>query len=168
MVPPRSPALVAGLLLLTVGCRRPPEREAGGTSDKPPPDRLAETEIAPGVERAFDLPLPRGTRIDARFGQSITATVPATAEALANFVRRHANAGEALVGPGGTVFPKAFVKGAKDDHWLRVEIHATGAETKLVVDRVDAKPPVPLGTTQEEIMKKAGLTPDGKLDPTKM
>lgn len=37
-----------------------------------------------------------------------------------------------------------------------------------MVDRVDAKPPVPLGSTQEEIMKKAGLTPDGKLDPTKM
>lgn len=168
MVLPRSPALCAGLLLLTVGCRRPPEREVGGTNTKVPPDRLAETEIAPGVERAFDLPLPRGTRIDARFGQSVTASVPASAEALANFVRRNATAGEALVGPGGTVFPKVFVKGATDDHWLRVEIHATGAETKLVVDRVDAKPPVPLGSTQEEIMKKAGLTPDGKLDPTKM
>lgn len=98
MVLPRSPALCAGLLLLTVGCRRPPEREVGGTNAKVPPDRLAETEIAPGVERAFDLPLPRGTRIDARFGQSVTASVPASAEALANFVRRNATAGEAPAG----------------------------------------------------------------------
>lgn len=164
----RRAATCALLVPLVVSCRRPAPPGGGEPGQGPPPDRLAETEIAPGIERAFDLPLPRGARIDARFGASITASVSATPEALANFVRRHAVAGDAVVGPHRTVFPKVYVKGAKDDHWLRVEIHATAGDTKVVVDRVDARPPVPAGSTQDEIMKKAGLTPDGKLDPKKL
>ena len=161
----RTCAAVAFIAL--VGCRSPsrPAGETAAPQVATPPDQLAETEIAPGVEKAFDLPLPRGSEIDARFGASVTARIPVPVEAVANFVRRHAIAGEQIVGPGGTVFPKVTMKGAAPDHWLRVEIHALGNETRLVVDRVSAEPPKPAGTTQEEIMKKAGLTPDGKLDP---
>lgn len=130
-----------------------------------PPDRLAPGEAAPGQEKAHDLILPRGSRIDRVFGSSVYAWVPLPAEQVASYIRTQAESGQldAVIGASGTVIPKLQVKGAFPDHWLRVEI-STGArtdETQLVIDRVENKNVVPTGESNEELMKKAGLNPDG-------
>jgi len=150
------------------GCKgdaptKPPARGASSA-----PDRLAEGEAPPGVEKAHDLLLPRGTVIERRFGTTIYARVPLSGEDMANSVRRQAVDPEALIGPEGTVFPKVVVKGASPDHHLRVEIMGPrfGGGTRVLVDRIEELPP-PQKLPTDEAMKKVGLTPDGKiLDPT--
>jgi hypothetical protein len=131
------------------------------------PDRLAEGEAPPGVEKAHDLLLPRGAVIERRFGTSIYAVVPLSGEEMANSIRRQATDPEALIGPEGTVFPKVFVKGATPGHYLRVEISGPRfGRARVLVDRIEELPP-PQKLPNGEAMKKVGLTPDGKiLDPT--
>lgn len=156
------------VLAILIGCRRTPSQAAPSPVGSVPPDRLAPGEPAPGVELAHDLALPRGSHIDRQFGKSITAYVPWPAEKVANYVRTQTDQNpEGIVGPTGTVFPKVFVRGAKTDHWLRIEI--TRAErsdiSNIIVDRIEEKPPPPK-KSNEELMKEVGLTPDGKpLDP---
>lgn len=153
---------------MLIGCRRTPSGAAPAPVSSVPPDRLAPGEAAPGQEHAYDLLLPRGARIERYFGKSIVAFVPMPAEKVANFVRTQADEADAVVGPTMTVFPKLRVRGAKTDHWLRVEI-ARAERTDMcnvIVDRVDDKPPPPVGKSNAELLKEVGLTPDGKpLDP---
>lgn len=161
---------VAGVAL---GCRGKPRggEQSVAPAASTPPDRLAPGEPAPGQEKAFDLLLPRGARIDRSFGNSVYVHVPIPPEKVANWVREQSDDAEAVVGPTGTVFSKMHVRGADPTHHLRVEISpgATNDMTSMVVDRVDDRPKeVPAGNN-EELMKKAGLTPDGKLlDPTRV
>jgi hypothetical protein len=152
-----------------VGCRRAPPPPAPKTvgSASTPVDRLAPGEAPPGVELAYDLQLPRGAVIEARFGTTVHASVPLPPEQVATFVQQQTNGVEAVMGPNGTIFPNLRVKGADPDHHLRVEI-STGSMsngTKLIVDRIEERePPAPMDP--EEVMKKAGLNPQGGLlDP---
>jgi hypothetical protein len=152
-----------------IGCRRTPSQNAPSPVASVPPDRLAPGEPAPGQQVAHDLVLPRGAKIERNFGNSIVAFVPWPAEKVANYVRTQTDATdlEAIVGPTGTVFPKVFVRGAKNDHWLRVEISRAERTdmSNVTIDRIENKPPPPK-KSNEELMKEVGLTPDGKpLDP---
>ncbi len=155
-----------------LGCRRSPrptDATPAASASATPPDRLAVNEVAPGQDRAHDLILPRGAKIERRYGATVYATVPLAPEAAANWVRRQADGPEAVVGPSGTVFPKVFVNGAPTDHWLRIEV-ARGTsldEAALIVDRIENVPsPTPGSVPNEELWKKAGFTADGKpLDP---
>jgi hypothetical protein len=157
-------------LLIVVGllpaCRKPrPSTETAPPVASIPADRLAPGEAAPGQEKAFDLVLPRGGKIDRVFGNTVYAFVALPPETVASYIRAQADEAMAVVGPTGTVIPKLHVRGAGPGYWLRVEI--TGGprpdETLLVVDRVEDNKPMPSATTNEELMKEVGLTPDGKL-----
>ena len=155
----------AGLL---VGCRRaPPPPPAPAATSAKPVDRLAPGEAAPGVETAFDLQLPRGTVIEARFGTTLHAKIPLPPEQVASFVQQQSDGAEAVMGPNGTLFPNLHVKGSDVGHHLRIEVStaAMGNGTTLVVNRIEERPdPEPLPA--DEAMKKAGLNPNGGLlDP---
>ena len=110
--------------------------------------------------------LPRGSRIEGRFADSVHAIVPLTVEDAANYVRKQADdQGSVVVGPNGTVFEGMKIAGADPGHHLRIEISAVATETQLVIERIEEKPP-PEKLPNDEAMKKAGLTPEGKLlDP---
>jgi hypothetical protein len=136
-----------------------------------PADRLAPGEAAPGQEKAHELLLPRGGKVERVFGKSVYAWVPTSAESVANYLRTQTDEEvPAIVGPSATVFPKFYVRGAAKDHWLRIEIVSEKPEsTNVIVDRVDEKPPPPTGKSNAELMKEVGLTPDGKiLDPKRI
>lgn len=158
---------------VALGCRGKPRggEQSVAPAASTPPDRLAPGEPAPGQEKAFELLLPRGARIDRSFGGSVYVHVPHPPEKVANWVREQSDDAEAVVGPTGTVFSKMHVRGADTSHHLRVEISpgVTNDMTSMVVDRVEDRPKdVPSGSN-EELMKKAGLTPEGKLlDPTRV
>jgi hypothetical protein len=133
------------------------------------PDRLAPGELPPGQESAFELLLPRGGKVDRKFGSTLYCSVPLAPEAFANWVRSQSDDAEALVGPSGTIFTSVRVRGAPPGHHLRIEI-VPGVQTgdsAIIVDKLpDTPPPQVAPTSNEEAMKKAGLTPDGKwLDP---
>jgi hypothetical protein len=133
----------------------------------PHPHRLRPIGSRPVKERAHDLVLPRGSRIDRRYGTTVYATVPLAPEDLANWLRQECDDAEPIVGPTVTIFPSVHVRTAETGHKLRVEI-APGSrsdESSLIVDALQEQvPPTPM--SNEEAMKKAGLTPDGKwLDP---
>jgi hypothetical protein len=159
-----------------LGCRGKPRTEhaqpASSTSipstSAVPADRLAPGEPAPGQEKVHELLLPRGAVVERRFGNSTYVHVPHSPEATANWVRGRAEDADGVVGPNGTVFAVVHVKDAPRTHHLRIEITGAGSESAtMVIDFIDdAKPPPPSGLSNEELMKKAGLSPDGKfLDP---
>jgi len=116
-----------------------------------------------------ELLLPRGAKIERRFGNSTYVHVPHSPEATANWIRRYSDDADGVVGPNGTVFAAVHVKGAARSYHLRIEITGAAASesSAMVVDYVDdTKPTLPPTLSNEELMKKAGLTPDGKiLDP---
>ena len=133
-----------------------------------PVDRLGPGEAAPGQEKAHDLLLPRGGRVDRVFGKTVYAWVPLPPEQVASYIRGQADEADAVVGANGTIIPKLRVKGAEPGHWLRVEISAAARtdQTALVIDRVDDNKVIPTGKSNAELMKEVGLNPDGTpIDP---
>ncbi len=130
-------------------------------------DRLAPGELPPGVEHAFELALPRGAWIDRRFGSEIYALVSDTPEAIANHYRQSMPRAEAIAGPNGTIFPDLILPGAAEKSHLRVSISPVGdgRTTRINVLRWE-DPPTATTLSHDELMRRSGLTPDGKLlDP---
>src|SRR3954470_6131418 len=80
-------------------CRRKNEESK---TEAPPPDRLAPGEVVEGSERAFGLPLPRASRVAARFATSAHITSTVTPEQLANFVRSRVKEGNVTQGTSST------------------------------------------------------------------
>lgn len=152
------------------GCRGRARSDAPPTapSTTVPADRLAPGEAAPGQLKVHDLVLPRGSTIDRRFGNTTYVHVPHSPEVTANYVRSQSESADGVVGPSKTVFAVVHVKGADHGHHLRVEItNAWAEDAQMIIDLVDdTRPTLPKGLSNEELMKKAGLAPDGKvLDP---
>ena len=164
--------LIAGALgsfaaASVVACRRDPPPPAPAPAASKPVDRLAPGEAAPGVETAYELQLPRGSVIEARFGATVHAKIPLAPEQVATLVQQQSDAAQAVMGPNGTIFPNLRVKGSDVGHHLRVEISSApmGDGTELVVDRIEEREPPP-PEDPAEVMKKAGLNPNGTLlDP---
>jgi hypothetical protein len=145
----------------------PPSRVAQPVASASAHDRLAPGEPAPGVEHAFELALPRGAWIDRRFGNEIYALVYESPEATASYFREALPGTEAVVGPNGTIFPSVSLAGAPPSSHLRVAIAPVGdgRTTRVTVTRWED---LPTATTlsHDELMKRSGLSPDGKLlDP---
>ncbi len=148
-----------------MGCRaKAHTSDAPVASSSAPADRLAPGEPAPGQDKVHDLILPRGSTVDRRFGNSTYVTVPHSPETTANWVRRQAEQADGVVGPNGTVFAVVHVKGSATTHHLRVEVSGgiNQRSALMIIDYVDdTKPVAPKGLSNEELMKKAGLAPDG-------
>ena len=186
---------------LLVCCGR--EKNRDNPSIRPtrtPVDRLAPGELPPGVDKAHDLVLPRGSTVVRRFGTAVYADVPLSPAEFVNHARRQSDVFEAMSPspawhPGAAerpeVYTRVVIRGANTDHHLRVEVSAvrSGRGASVLVDRIEARPGVlTLGAssssassgstagsnvglsvgreTNEELMRRVGLTPDGKLlDP---
>lgn len=162
---------VLALLTGALSCRGKPRTDGApvAPSSSVAPDRLAPGEPAPGQDKVYGFILPRGSVIERRFGTTTYVNVPYPPEATANWVRRTAEDADGVVGPNGTVFAVVHAKGEPRTHHLRIEITggALSERAQMVIDQIDdTRPLAPKGLSNDELMKKAGLGPDGKfLDP---
>ena len=150
-------------------CKRKQD-EAPKTEDAPP-DRLAPGELVEGTENAFGLPLPRVSKVSARFRGSVDITSTATPEQLANFVRARVKEGKVTQGTSSTRLDDVI---PRDDKAKRLSIEVrplrtgNGNRSEMVVRDTTPTPGDP-NLSEEQRWKKAGMTPDGKLlDPKRV
>lgn len=169
----RVALMLAASLVLLPSCRRDvvQKQDAGPSPSALPPDHLATNEVPEGKERAFGFPLPVAIRISARFPDSMQILTAYTPEDLANYVRSRVKEGKTVAGTSVTRFDDA-VPTADPTKRLVIEVRrapmTSSLRSELVVRDVTPKPVVDSDTPAER-MRKAGLTPDGKLlDPKHM
>ena len=84
--------LALALVSACSSCKR--KQDQAPKTEEAPPDRLAPGELVEGTEKAFGLPLPRVSKVAARFRASVDITSTATPEQLANFVRARVKDGK--------------------------------------------------------------------------
>ena len=124
-----------------------------------------------GKERAFGLPLPRYTRVAARFEKTVHVQTPLTPEELVNFVRARVKDGKVTPGTSGTqLFDVTPVGDPQKRLTIDVRLYrgGDGNHSEMVV-RDTTPPPVEPGLTDEQRWQKAGLTPSGQIaDPKKL
>ncbi len=134
-------------------------------NQQPPPDRLATGELPLGNEKAYALPLPRGSQIATHYGGDVVVVANFAPEVLANFVRYHVRGGKVTVGTSSTQFEDVYVpEEPKRMLWIEVRAAQTtrAGSTMVVRDSTGGDPKLP----PDEHFKQLGLTPDGKLaDP---
>ncbi len=157
---------VALAALLALGCDSDesvvgPGEALPAQSAKPPVDRLAPGELAPGRSEAFGLLLPRDVNVDARFPDAVHASGRVTPEALANYVRTRVEVAHVEIGAARTVFPRARIKGGDVARIYRIDIVPGVARTLLLVRDI-TPPPTVQGISEAERWRRAGMTPDGK------
>ena len=133
-----------------------------------PVDHLAEGELLEGSERAFELPLPRGMRVDGRFVDVVYASGEIPPQTLANYVRARVRDGKAMTGATGTVFDRVRIPAAPDTYlaiYVRPGIRPDSSCTLEIRNVTEPKSqPAP---DEESRWKAAGLKPGGgMLDPT--
>jgi hypothetical protein len=158
---------VAVSSVVLVGCGRrspapspPAVASAGSVAHH---DRLAPGEIPPGVEKVFGFLLPRGAKVERDFGREVYAKVPLTPEEVATYVRERVPKADPVVGPEGTRFSDFKVDETPANGHLRMTIRSTGdGRTSLMILERWEDPPPPKPEPHDEVMRKAGLTPDGK------
>ncbi|MDB4939001.1 MAG: hypothetical protein JWP87_5973 [Labilithrix sp.] len=142
--------------------------------DKPPvenkpPDHLAPMEAVEGKEKAFGLPLPRLSKVEARFEKSVHVLSMLTAEELVNFVSVRVKDGKITPGTSSTLLYNVTPVGDPEKR-LSLDIHAfrggDGTMHSQMVVRDTTPPPLEPGLTDEQRWNKAGLTPGGQIaDP---
>lgn len=148
------------------GCKRKTEDAPKAT--ELPPDRLAPGEVVEGTERAFGLPLPRASKVAARFGASAHVTSTVTPEQLSNFVRARVKEGSVTQGTSATKLENVIPRDDKNKR-LTIDVRALrgtdGTRSEMIVRDTTPLPFDPT-LTEEQRWNKAGMTPDGKLlDP---
>lgn len=155
---------VAAVFASASGCKRPSSQLISAVSSGARPDRLGPHEAPPGAVELWGLLLPTGSRIERGFGERTYATVPLSPEATIEHLRTEAD-GEFQVTrtAEGAVIPHVHVRGAEPDQllWVRVGSEVMGS-SRVTVERVHLVPP-PSALEHDEVMRKAGLTPDGRL-----
>lgn len=167
--------LIAVALALALGvsacssCKR--KTDEGPKTEEAPPDRLAPGEVVEGSERAFGLPLPRASRVAARFATSVHVTSTVTPEQLANFVRTRVKEGNVTQGTSSTKLENVVPRDDKNKR-LTIDVrplHAGNGNRSEMVIQDTTPPPFDPKLTDEERWKKAGLTPNGQLiDPKRL
>lgn len=165
--------LTALTVLLGVGvaaCSSCKPKEQPRTETKPP-DHLVPNEVVEGKERAFGLPLPRYTRVAARFGKTVHVQTPLSPEELVNFVRARVKDGKVTPGTSGTqLFDVTPVGDPQKRLTIDVRLYrgGDGNHSEMIV-RDTTPAPVEPGLTDEQRWQKAGLTPSGQIaDPRKL
>lgn len=162
-------ALALALALATGACSSCKRKtDEGPKTEQAPPDRLAPGEVVEGTERAFGLPLPRASRVAARFASSAHITSTVTPEQLANFVRTRVQEGKVTQGTSSTKLENVIPRDDKNKR-LTIEVRplrgGDGTRSEMVVHDT-TPPPFDPKLTEDERWKKAGMTPDGRLlDP---
>lgn len=109
---------------------------------------------------AFDLPIPRGMRVNYAGPFEVQAEGPYPAEKLSNYVRRHIKAKTVELGAARTVFDQARVLNASTNRLVQVEVITHKGGSRLLVrdltpHRIDDS------LTPEQRWKKHGFDRDG-------
>jgi len=134
----------------------------------PPRDHLVPGELVEGADRAFGLPLPRGSRVESTFPQQIIATCGAKASDVANYIRPRVAMGTVAVGAASTMFERVQSPANPGRELvIRVEEGPLGTGSRIIVRDV-TPPPVDPSLTDEERWRQAGMKPGGGgvADPT--
>jgi hypothetical protein len=160
-------AVLGSALLCALGCAK---REVPAPAPAPAPaasvavDRLLPGELAEGHDRAMGLAVPRDMRLMRVFDHSALARGRVAADLVSNYVRKRVDASAVEIGAARTVFPKAHVKGQPDGKVVRIEVVEDVDSTELLLR--DLTPPeVPVGLSEEERWRKAGVVPGKPFDP---
>jgi hypothetical protein len=143
----------------------PPPAPADSTLAPRPNDHLGADELLEGPDKAFGLPLPRGSQFISKFPDSVTVSTVAHVAPLVSFVRARVREGTLSKGATSATFEHVRIPG-DPGHEYRVRLReANGQGATLAVD--DTTPAVDTGGTPAERERALGLTPDGKIaDPT--
>lgn len=172
----RSPRLgTMALLVLAAGCRKDEElpiveaTSAPAESVPPPIDHLKPGELMEGTERAFEIVLPRGSRVDGRFTDVIYVSIDAPQADVSNYLRSRVRDGKVILGASGTVFDRVRVPTAPDTYlaiWVRPSPNRP--DSAAVIELRDVTPPKAAALPDEDSRwKAAGLKSGGGiLDPT--
>jgi hypothetical protein len=171
--PARVLALAVCVAVVPTGCRKKARSEspAASAAPKPPIDRLAPGELAPGTEVLYGMVLPRGMRVTAQFPNVAHAAGPLPAEDVANYVRDRVDSKRVELGVVGTVFRAVHVTGGDATRIYRVEVNSAGNSTEIVMRDVTPIPPKAPDPTLSDAEKwrRAGYKPNGMpLDPLKL
>lgn len=170
-----SPVGLFALALVLAACKRDEDlpiiegAPAESASVLVPVDHLGEGELLEGSERAFELPLPRGLRVDGRFIDVVYASGDVSPDALANYVRNRVRDGKAITGATGTIFDRVRLPAAPDTYlaiYVRPGPTRPDTSSMLEIRNVTEPKAAPL-PDEESRWKAAGLKPGGgMLDPT--
>ena len=158
--------LVASCLSLPA-CREEPPPPPGSWASEPAPvvttkvDVADPDELAEGKERAFDFPVPRAMRVEARFEDAVYLVGRVPFASLNNYIRERVVAGEIDTGPAKTVYGKAALKNGKK-RLLELTVSNDYGNIELIV-RDRTRTAVEKGLTEEQRWKRAGLTQEGQV-----
>lgn len=130
-----------------------------------PVDHLAPGELLEGTDKAFDVTLPRGMRIDGTFADLIMASGQMAVHPLAAYFRAHLENGDLREGDTSATFDHVTAPGKPE---RPLSVHIAKAGDGVHVDIRDVTPVVlPQLPDDTARLKRVGLTPNGRLlDPT--
>ena len=174
-MPPFAYVALAACATASVACHReeadqaPPElHPIAAQPAAPARDHLVPGELVEGPDRAFGVPLPRGSHVDSTFPQQIIATCNAKASDVANYIRPRVAMGTVSVGAASTIFERVQSPANPGRELvIRVEEGNVGVGSRIIVRDV-TPPPVDPSLTDEQRWKQAGMKPGGGgvADPT--
>ena len=119
------------------------------------PDELAE-----GTDKAFDFPIPRRMRVEARFDNAVFLMGRVPLAGLNNYIRDRVIFNKVETGPSKTVYLSAALK-ANPKRVLELAVSNDYGTVELVI-RNRSRQPADEGLTEAQRWKRAGLTPDGR------
>lgn len=160
-------AVAVAVLGVGAGCSSAERKRTD--ADQKPLDHLAPGEAVEGKEQVHGLPLPRLSQIAARLASSTHVTSQLSPEELINFLRARVKEGTVTTGASSTTLVNVIPRNdANKRLTIEVRVARAGDGTRSEMIIRDTTPaPVEPGLSDEQRMKKAGLTPDGKIaDPT--
>lgn len=163
-------AIALAVCAALAACKKPVDEttEAPAPSSSTsarPPDRLAPDELLEGTEKAFGLVLPRGTRIEGAFTDTVNATVDAKLLPVVEYLRARVRDGTFTKGQFTATFEHVKVPG-RPGRELRIRLNEVGGVGTKVELFDSTPPPAPDLPDEEARWKNVGLTKDGRLvDP---
>jgi hypothetical protein len=160
----------AAIVALGAACRGSsrggaPAPAASAAAVGVPVDHLAPDELLEGTDKAFDVTLPRGLRVDGVFADEVIASGALTVHPLTQYFRARLQNGDLREGAGSATFDHVTAPG-KPERPLSVHIVKAGDGAHVDIRDVTpvVLPPLPDDAAR---LKRVGLTPSGRLlDPT--
>lgn len=168
--------LVAALLLaLPSGCKKdaPSEKAAGAASAgkakrRPPVDRLAKDEMAPGDTVVWGFSVPRGMKLEAQFRDAAHIGGKMPFDALVEYVGKQIAPQHAEIAPRRALFPRARILAGAVDRVYDIEVNQRRRRTHIVIRDI-TPPPTVDGLTESERWQRLGLTETGDpIDPKEL
>lgn len=126
-----------------------------------PVDRLAPGELAVSSELAFGWPIPTGMAIDRVYSDAVHLSGDVSVAGLLDYLRKHARVGTAELSGSMMRFDRVRIPQQGDERRYRFDIVQQGRQVQLVIRDV-TPPPTPVGVSDDERWKQAGLKPNGQ------